>query len=82
MEHLVQRYGVKEVSQWFFEVWNEPNLDAFWKKTQADIFKLYHHTDNAIKNVHKNLKVGGPATADNAWITAFMDYCDKNEVPV
>jgi xylan 1,4-beta-xylosidase len=79
--HWVQRYGIAEVSQWFFEVWNEPNLDAFWKKTQADYFKLYHYTANAIKNVHKNLKVGGPATADNAWITAFMDYSDKNEVP-
>jgi xylan 1,4-beta-xylosidase len=81
VEHWVQRYGIGEVSQWFFEVWNEPNLDAFWKKSQADYFKLYHHTANAIKNVHKNLKVGGPATADNAWIKAFMDYCDKNEVP-
>ncbi|HEY5367658.1 MAG TPA: glycoside hydrolase, partial [Hanamia sp.] len=81
VEHWVQRYGLPEVSEWFFEVWNEPNLDAFWKKTQADYFKLYHHTANAIKNVHKNLKVGGPATADNAWITEFMDYCDKNKVP-
>jgi xylan 1,4-beta-xylosidase len=81
VEHWVQRYGVAEVSQWFFEVWNEPNLDTFWKKTQADYFKLYRHTANAIKNVNRNLKVGGPATADNAWITAFIDYCNKNKVP-
>ena len=27
--HLVERYGIEEVSQWYFEVWNEPNLD-FW----------------------------------------------------
>ena len=27
--HLVERYGIAEVSQWYFEVWNEPNLD-FW----------------------------------------------------
>ena len=27
--HLVDRYGIDEVSQWYFEVWNEPNLD-FW----------------------------------------------------
>ena len=27
--HLVGRYGIEEVSQWYFEVWNEPNLD-FW----------------------------------------------------
>ncbi len=27
--HLVERYGIQEVSTWKFEVWNEPNLD-FW----------------------------------------------------
>ena len=28
-QNLVQRYGINEVSQWYFEVWNEPNID-FW----------------------------------------------------
>src|SRR5581483_8083351 len=28
-QHLVDRYGIDEVSQWYFEVWNEPNID-FW----------------------------------------------------
>lgn len=27
--HLVDRYGIDEVSKWYFEVWNEPNID-FW----------------------------------------------------
>ncbi len=27
--HWVERYGVSEVREWFFEVWNEPNLPAF-----------------------------------------------------
>ncbi len=27
--HLVERYGIDEVSKWYFEVWNEPNID-FW----------------------------------------------------
>ena len=78
--HWVERYGETEVRQWFFEVWNEPNLDAFWKGTQAEYFKLYSHTANAIKKVNKNLKVGGPATASNAWISEFRDYCEKNKV--
>jgi xylan 1,4-beta-xylosidase len=80
--HWSERYGLTEVSQWFFEVWNEPNLNAFWKGTQEDYFKLYTHTTNAIKNVNPNLKVGGPATADNEWISEFMDYCEKNNVPI
>ena len=27
--HLIERYGIDEVAQWYFEVWNEPNID-FW----------------------------------------------------
>ena len=42
--HWVERYGVEEVRTWFFEVWNEPNLKAFWTGTQADYFELYRCT--------------------------------------
>ena len=51
--------------KWFFEVWNEPNLKAFWTGRQKDYFKLYRYTVTAIKSVDESLKVGGPATADN-----------------
>ncbi len=81
IKHWVERYSLAEVQQWFFEVWNEPNLDAFWKATQADYFKLYSYTAKAIKKVNKNLKVGGPATASNAWIPEFRTYCEENKVP-
>ena len=30
----------------------------------------------------RSLKVGGPATADNAWIQEFLDFCTTNSVPV
>ena len=66
--HWVDRYGLEEVRQWFFEVWNEPNLEAFGSGKQEDYFKLYASTAKAIKSVDTQLKVGGPATADNAWI--------------
>jgi xylan 1,4-beta-xylosidase len=79
--HWVQRYGVDEVSKWFFEVWNEPNLPAFWTGTQDDYFHLYERTAHAIKNVNKGLKVGGPATAANAWIPEFTAFCDRWKVP-
>ncbi len=79
--HWVQRYGIAEVSTWFFEVWNEPNLPAFWTGTQADYFKLYRFTVQAIKEVDERLQVGGPATADNEWIKEFLDFCKKHKVP-
>ncbi len=51
-KHLVDRYGIDEVSQWYFEVWNEPNLD-FWggDPKQPTYWELYDHTARAIKNV-------------------------------
>ena len=81
-QHWVERYGASEVRRWFFEIWNEPNLPAFWTGSQADYFRLYQHAVRAIKGVDSALRVGGPATADNAWIDAFMDFCDKSATPV
>lgn len=79
--HWVQRYGLKEVREWFFEVWNEPNLKSFWTGTQRDYFKLYRYTAFAIKEVDSSLRVGGPATARSEWIQDFVEFCERNKVP-
>ena len=68
--------------KWFFEVWNEPNLKAFWTGRQKDYFKLYHYTVTATKSVDESLKVGGSATADNNWIPEFLCYCKKNTLSI
>ena len=81
VSHLVERYGAAEVREWFFEVWNEPNLKSFWTGTQRDYFKLYRYTVEAIKKVDGSLRVGGPATAKSEWIEDFVDFCDRNKVP-
>ena len=82
VSHWVERYGLGEVRQWFFEVWNEPNLRAFGSGKQSDYFELYRYTAEAIKGVDKMLKVGGPATAANAWIDDFRNFCKANKLPV
>src|SRR5580693_6092112 len=48
-EHLVARYGLDEVSQWYFEVWNEPNI-GFWAgdPKQETYWELYDHTAMAL----------------------------------
>ncbi len=38
--HCLDRYGLEEIAQWYFEVWNEPNID-FWAGSQGDYWKLY-----------------------------------------
>ncbi|MGO8795303.1 MAG: GH39 family glycosyl hydrolase [Candidatus Sulfotelmatobacter sp.] len=81
--HLVDRYGIDEVASWFFEVWNEPNLD-FWAgdPRQESYFLLYDHTARDVKKVNARLRVGGPATAQAAWVDAFIKHCADNNVPV
>lgn len=82
VEHWVERYGREEVRQWFFEVWNEPNLTAFGSGKQSNYFELYRYTVQAIKAVDGELKVGGPATAANAWVADFIGFCHDNALPV
>ena len=78
----VDRYGAREVGHWFFEVWNEPNLEAFWTGSREDYFKLYRTTVGAIKWVDPSLRVGGPATARDGWIDEFIDFCETADVAV
>jgi xylan 1,4-beta-xylosidase len=80
-KHMVDRYGIQEVSTWNFEVWNEPNI-AFWTGTQADYFELYRQSATAIKKVDRRLRVGGPATAMAAWVGDLLGFCASEQVPI
>jgi xylan 1,4-beta-xylosidase len=83
VRHLIDRYGIEEVAQWYFEVWNEPNI-GFWggKPYQPTYFELYDHTARAIKAVSKRLRVGGPSSAQAAWAGIFIQHCHDNDVPI
>jgi xylan 1,4-beta-xylosidase len=82
-QHLVDRYGLDEVSQWYFEVWNEPNID-FWNgiPRQESYFELYDHTARAIKSVSPRLRVGGPSTAAAQWVPEFLAYTAEHQTPI
>jgi xylan 1,4-beta-xylosidase len=82
-QHLVDRYGIDEVSRWYFEVWNEPNLD-FWagEPKEETYYRLYDVTARALKAVNVRLRVGGPSTAQASWVDRFLKHCVENQVPV
>ena len=82
-QHLVARYGIEEVSQWYFEVWNEPNID-FWAgdPKQLTYYELYDHTARDLKRVSSRIRVGGPSTAQAAWVSSFIAHDVQNDVPV
>ena len=81
--HLVERYGIDEVSKWYFEVWNEPNID-FWagNPKESTYDQLYDVSARALKRVSPRLRVGGPSTAQAAWVDRFIKHCADGNVPV
>jgi len=81
-QHLVERYGIEEVSQWYFEVWNEPNID-FWSgdPKQPTYFELYDHTARTLKSISPRLRVGGPSTAAADWVPTFLGHVHQQNLP-
>ncbi|MDC8784501.1 GH39 family glycosyl hydrolase [Roseateles koreensis] len=81
--HLLQRYGAAEVRQWYFEVWNEPNLDGFWEGADRQAyFELYSRTAKTMKAIDPHLRLGGPSTAGAAWVPEFLAHAKATDTPV
>lgn len=66
----------------YVEVWNEPNLNMFWKGTWDQYFNLFN---TVAKAIHKNCPgvmvegpVLSPATKPTAFGKAFIDHSGKN----
>jgi xylan 1,4-beta-xylosidase len=85
--HLVERYGRSSVRNWYFEVWNEPDI-GYWKGTPQQYWELY---DRAVAGVRASLpeaKVGGPATtgpgSQNAYkyLEDFLQHAAAKKVPL
>jgi xylan 1,4-beta-xylosidase len=80
-QHVVDRYGIDEVLNWYFEVWNEPNLyPLFLDGTKSQYFELYKQSAIAIKSVDERLKVGGPSTSNFVPDTRFDGETLNTEV--
>ncbi|MFY0145087.1 GH39 family glycosyl hydrolase [Bacillus cytotoxicus] len=88
VRHCIHRYGIEEVRNWYFEVWNEPDLEGVcWAGTREEYFEFYRATANAIKSVSPELKVGGPAlnygtALQKTWLADFLTFCEQKEVPI
>jgi len=86
--HCLNRYGLEEVRQWYFEVWNEPDLSGVcWAGTKEEYFEFYEATARTIKELSSELKVGGPALGygslwNDTWADEFLAYCRTREVPL
>lgn len=81
--HWKERYGEDEVHQWYFEVWNEPDIRGFWPHTLEEYFRLYKTTSEAIRAECAKCRIGGPATAvPYAAEEAFEKWIVANPEPI
>jgi xylan 1,4-beta-xylosidase len=80
--HWRERYGEEEITTWYYEVWNEPDISPFFTGTLEDYLSLYKTTAEAIKAECSGCRVGGPASAIGyKFEEEFVKYCAANHVP-
>ncbi|MGK2861557.1 MAG: GH39 family glycosyl hydrolase [Chitinophagaceae bacterium] len=79
VKHSVARYGKKEVESWYWELWNEPDID-YWKGTTEEYIKLYDYVSDAVKRALPSAKMGGPETTGPGsakaalFLKTFLDH--------
>jgi len=77
--HCRQRYGQEEVEQWYWEVWNEPNIQ-YWSGTPEEYFRLYDYAMAGIRRAVPKARVGGPETAGGPggqFLAKFLAHCAR-----
>ena len=82
VRHCLERYGLTEVKSWYWELWNEPDLDYYWRGTLEEFNKLYDYTAAAVKAACPEARVGGPGTTNpklggksGEYLDAFLAHC-------
>jgi xylan 1,4-beta-xylosidase len=79
-KHCISRYGENEMESWYWEVWNEPNIN-YWNGSMEEYFKMYDFASWAVKKACPKARIGGPHTTSprdkNAaiWLKSFIDHC-------
>ncbi len=59
--HCVGRYGADAVANWYWEVWNEPDI-GYWQGTPEEYYQLYDYSADAVKRALPSIRIGGPTS--------------------
>jgi xylan 1,4-beta-xylosidase len=84
VRHCVERYGRSEVASWYFQTWNEANLEKYyWGGNRDDFFKLHDAAVRAVRRALPEARVGGPDIAGmtDTYLTAFMNHVREAGTP-
>lgn len=61
VQHCVAKYGKEEVSSWYWEVWNEPDI-PYWQGSEDEYEQLYDYSADAVKRALPGIRIGGPTS--------------------
>lgn len=77
--HCMERYGEEEVSNWYWEVWNEPN--GYLQGSFEDYCKIYDYAVDGLLKALPNAIVGGPHSTGpggksaREYLRRFLEHC-------
>lgn len=79
--HLADRYGQDEISTWYFELWNEPDI-MYWSGTDEEYCMLFDYTEHALHEALPHARLSGPActgiflhNGSHALMKTFLAHC-------
>ncbi|MDS0524192.1 helix-turn-helix domain-containing protein [Clostridium sp. SHJSY1] len=84
MVHCINRYGINEVEQWYFEIWKEGDNDyVFWSGKFDKYINTFKNYYKIIKSIVPNAKVGGPGfnpEVNMKWFNEFLNQMKKSDI--
>jgi len=80
VKHCVERYGEYEVENWYWEIWNEPDI-SYWKGSFEEFCMLYDYAVSGATRALPKIKIGGPAVTSpgrgkgGEFLDRFLNHC-------
>ncbi|UCH36264.1 MAG: hypothetical protein JSV65_07895 [Armatimonadota bacterium] len=72
--HCREQWG-DDIRNWYFEVWNEPDAEGYFKGTLEEYLKIYDHAVAGATSADPQIRIGGPGGAGTGWCRAFLEHC-------
>ena len=89
-KHIVERYGIEQVSKWHLHCFNEPDIPSFFmselpagheEERSREYCKMYAAFVSALTRVSEKLTIGGPALANKPlFLDYFLQFVKKNDL--